>query len=63
MKVTDRSPDKAFAYRVIANGMIEAFCLTCFLTVCRCRTEEEVDEAEAAHTCQNNPDPAPFLFR
>jgi hypothetical protein len=63
MKATDQAPDKAFVHRRLANGMIESFCMTCFLTICRCKTAKEVEEAESDHTCQDNPVPAPFLFR
>ncbi len=55
--------DKAFVRHLIADGMTESFCMKCFLTVCRCRTDKEVEEAESGHTCQDDPNPAPFLFR
>lgn len=54
--------DKPFAHRAIASGMIESICMKCFLTVCRCQTEEEAEGQEAQHVCKKNPDPAPFLF-
>jgi hypothetical protein len=54
--------DKPFAHRVIAGGMIESICMSCFLTVCRCRTEAESEEQEAAHICEDDPNPASFLF-
>ncbi len=55
-------PDKPFAHRIIASGMIESICMNCFLTVCRCRTQAEMEEAETEHFCQDDPEPAPFLF-
>ncbi|MGB8771103.1 MAG: hypothetical protein WCC92_15905 [Candidatus Korobacteraceae bacterium] len=54
--------DNRFAHRHAANGAVESICLKCFLTVCRCKTEEEAERQEAEHVCKNNPDPAPFLF-
>ena len=54
--------DNHFAHRYAANGAVESICLKCFLTVCRCQTEEEAERQEAEHACKKNPDPAPFLF-
>jgi hypothetical protein len=62
MKLHDQPPERSFAYRVIASGMIESFCMSCFLTVCRCRTEEDLEKEEAEHVCQDDPNPVPVLF-
>ena len=48
-------PDKPFTRRYTDDGMIESICMKCFLTVCRCRTEEEVTKGEAKHVCQGQP--------
>jgi hypothetical protein len=43
--------DKPFTHRYTADGKIESICMKCFLTICRCRTEEEVTTEEAQHAC------------
>lgn len=54
--------DKPFTHRYTADGTIESICMTCFRTVCQCRTEEEATKKEANHVCAANSEPGPFLF-
>jgi hypothetical protein len=43
--------DKLLTRRYNSDGKIEAICMKCFRTVCRCRTEEEAGKEEANHAC------------
>ena len=53
----------AFAHRYSDNGNVESICLTCLLTVCRCRDTEQMLKEEAKHACEPDPVPASFHFR
>lgn len=45
-------PDRTFAHRIAAKGIIESICMTCFLTMSRRQTQAEAEEAEIEHVCQ-----------
>jgi hypothetical protein len=48
--MTERRSGK-FAHRYTNSGRIESICLTCFVTLCRCFTTEEMICREAEHVC------------
>ena len=54
---------RTFAHRYTEDDLIESICMTCFLTVARSQTEQEMQRNEAKHVCQPEPLPLAFHFQ